>query len=129
MLGLEKSLSLPPVKQLLNLSRRHIVPHLLTINDAVKKSSSDWIVGEHYSLADLTISCLLLRLEETGWLHKISQQADIADLLSYYRKLKQRTSWAEAIEASHHPIIVRATQKLEEETRKKPALGNLLYQL
>ena len=129
LLGLKRTLSLPQVSKILDLSRNHIAQHLKHIDDALANTEGDWILGEEYSLADLTISCVLLRLDEVGWLEQLSQQTELANLNAYYRRLKTRASWEQAIESCHHRIIFNASKALKREVLADSATRRLIYQV
>ena len=113
MLGLKRTLNLNPVRDMLPPARAAMANHLTTLNETLKNSVSSWLVGNQFTLADITVGVLLLRLEECGWLQHYSQQADLSALNTYYQTIKSRPSWQEAIENHRHPIIDQASQDLK----------------
>lgn len=113
-LGLKRTLKLKPVQQMLSPARAAMARHLLTLNQALNQSASPWLVGEEFSLADIAVGVLLLRLEECGWLQHYSAQGDLAALNAYYLALQSRPSWRQAIEDHRHPIVDRASRDLQQ---------------
>ena len=92
-----------------------------------ESTGGDWILGEQFSLADITLSCLLLRLEETGWLAWFERTADIRQVSDYFVRLQARPAWAEAITAHAHPIVTRAKVDLSNAAATDPALAERIY--
>ena len=127
MLGLRRMMALKPLQTMMHQSRDHMRKHLTTLNDALETTGGDWILGEQFSLADITLSCLLLRLEETGWLAWFERTADIRQVSDYFVRLQARPAWAEAITAHAHPIVTRAKVDLSNAAATDPALAERIY--
>ncbi|MEM8605755.1 MAG: glutathione S-transferase family protein [Myxococcota bacterium] len=125
--GLRGMLKLKKLRQLIHASRDHMQVHLETLNRTLVNHGGPWILGEAFSLADITIGCMLLRLEETGWLHGFEQTTNIPEVTRYFQRFKARPAWSEAITAHAHPIIEQAKQDLIDVARTDPALGELIY--
>ncbi len=126
LLGLERTLSLKPVRQMLPPARRHMATHLRTLDEALARADGDWLLGAQFTLADITVAALLLRLDETGWLDHFSANNQLEGVAAYYARLKQRPSWQTAISDKRHPIIDRAAADLREQATQ-PAIHTLLY--
>lgn len=125
-LGLKRTLRLKPVQQMLRPARAAMAGHLLTLNEALSRSASPWLVGEQLTLADITVGVLLLRLEECGWLHYFSDQHDLDCLNAYYQALQARSSWDQAIRDHGHPIVERARRELKQAVQDEQ-VRQLLY--
>lgn len=125
--GLRRITSLKPIKTMMHTSRDYMRGHLLKLNAVIKEHGHDWILGREYSLADVSIGCLLLRLEETGWLSLFQQTSDISEVISYYKRIKARPAWGEAITAHAHPIVNKAQQDLSMAVASDPSLNKLIY--
>ena len=93
-----------------------------SINQTLEDNGGPWLVGETYSLADITLACMLLRLEETGWLEQFAKQLDLQLLIDYYARIKNRKSWHQAIVSQGHPIIERATEDLRQTRAADPEI-------
>ena len=125
-LGPRRLFGLKPVRAILEPSARHMVRHLSYINATLLEHGGPWILGGRYSLADATVSCLLLRLEETGWLETFVAAHDLGAVEAYYARLKARPSWGAAITDAPSEIIERARRDLAK-ARSDPALRQLIY--
>ena len=113
LLGLRRMMALKPIREMMHTSRDHMLRHLEVLNKTLTDHEGEWILGETYTLADLSIGCLLLRLDETGWLDWFQQSANIDALLAYYARIKARRAWREAIFAHAHPIVTQAQEDLK----------------
>ncbi len=127
LLGLRRMMTLKPLLQMMHQSRDHMRAHLQTLENALAKADGDWILGDQFSLADITLSCLLLRLDETGWLTWFEQTAHIEQVTDYYRRLQARPAWTEAISDHAHPIVTRAKIDLSSAVDADPSLGERIY--
>lgn len=127
LLGLRRMMVQKPLRKLMHQSRDHMRGHLATLNGALQQHRQNWILGDDYSLADITIACILLRLDETGWLHWFDQNSDIGEVMAYYQRLKSRPAWDLAITAHAHPIVTKARSDLAEAINSNPALAKLIY--
>ena len=112
LLGLPAMLGLPPVRRLIRQGREHMARHLQTVETALRASAGPWITGDDYTLADITLTCLLLRLDEAGWLTRFASTGELPETLRYYGRLRARGSWADAIERHRSAIIDQAVSEL-----------------
>ncbi len=114
LLGHKKILSIPFVKNMTQISQREMKRHLTDINGSLKDLSGPWVLGDHFSLADISLGCLILRMDETGWLEKFHSETDLSEVLNYYKRLQTRPSWQDAVTNHAHPIVEKATQDLKQ---------------
>lgn len=126
LLGLKRTLKMAPIQKMLPPAREAMRRHLTTLNDALEKSPTTWLVGDTFSLADVTVGVMLLRLDETGWLAHFTEAAGLSALQSYYAAIQARPGWDVAITDHQHPIIVQASAELHTATRD-PEIAQLLY--
>jgi glutathione S-transferase len=125
--GFRRMMSHRRVLAIVLASRDHMARHLDFLNVALQQSDGPWILGDFYSLADVSISCLLLRLEETGWLAYFAKNYDIAEIQAYYKTLQSRPSWKKAITDHAHFIIEKAKLDLADITEKNLEVRQLLH--
>ncbi|MGJ8598261.1 glutathione S-transferase family protein [Sulfitobacter sp.] len=125
--GLRRMMSQKPLRDIMHASRDHMTLHLKTLNHALIDQGGHWILGDHYSLADVSIACVLLRLDETGWLNWYDQNSDIAEVMAYYERLKSRFAWDAAITQHAHPVVTKAKDDLAKATSSDPAMAKLIY--
>ena len=71
-------------------------------------TGNDWLVGSDYTLADIGLTPYLLRLEHLGL---APMWADLPRVTDWYSRVRQRTSYAEAIEAWLAAPAVEGMQK------------------
>lgn len=127
LLGLRRMMTLKPLQKMMHQSRDHMREHLQTLDEALAKADGDWILGDQFSLADITLSCLLLRLEETGWLSWFERTSHIEQVTDYYQRLQARPAWTKAISDHAHPIVTRAKIDLSSAVAADPSLGERIY--
>ena len=127
LLGLRRIMALKPLQKMMQQSRDHMRSHLQTLDEALAKADGDWILGDQFSLADITLSCLLLRLEETGWLGWFEQTSHIKQVTDYYDRLQSRPAWTQEISDHAHPIVTRAKIDLSSAVAADPSLGERIY--
>ncbi|MEM6583342.1 MAG: glutathione S-transferase family protein [Pseudomonadota bacterium] len=126
-LGFRRMMVMRHLRKLVHTSRDHMRVHLDTLDHALANHGQPWILGEAFSLADVTIACLLLRLEETTWLDWYMQSGTLPHVTEYYRRLQARPAWSEAIVAHAHPIIEQAKRDLSKAVSSDPSFAVLLY--
>lgn len=125
--GLRTMLSQKPLQQMMHASRDHMRGHLAQLAQKLESTHGPWILGEQYTLADVTWSCILLRVDETGWLDHFLQDADLAPVRTYYTALKNRDSWKAAITDKAHPIVEKAEADLKKAIATDSKIAKALY--
>jgi glutathione S-transferase len=126
LLGLKRMLSLQPIRKMVSSGRRFMEAHLRRIDDALGQSGGPWILGANFSLADITLACVLLRLEETGFLASYLEKGGLTRIDAYYRRLQARPSWKAAILDVTHPIITQGASDLREARMRDPEIAHML---
>lgn len=125
--GLRFMMRHSPVRTIMYESRDHMRGHLVRLNAALAHDERKWILGSDYSLADITLACVLLRLEETGWLAWFEKAEEIGHVSAYFARLKTREAWSAAISAQAHPIVEFAKRDLREAVSDDPSLREIIY--
>ena len=125
--GLHNMLRVGQIRNVVTRSRDCMVKHLTEFQDHLQVSGGPWIMGDQYTLADVSWSCIFLRLEETGWLDHFFSENDFARLEEYYAAVKQRPSWQSAIVEKAHPIIDKASTDLRRHASADADIRQLLY--
>ncbi len=125
--GIHGMMKMGPLSKMILRARDAMAQHLVRLNDQLTNSGGPWILGETHSLADVSWTALLLRLEETGWLAHFVETQGLDAVSGYYDALKQRPSWTKAIENHRHPIIEQATVDFHEAVNTNDALRAALY--
>ena len=119
-----KLITKKPAADLIHKACKHMPEHLKTINQSLVNNGGPWLLGAAYSLADISVACMLLRLEETGWLAEFARAQDLQPLLDYYDRIKSRTAW-QAIASHGHPIIEQASEDLRRARAADPKIFDI----
>lgn len=126
LLGLKATLAQKPLQQMLSSGRRYMPVHLARLDRALKEGGGPWILGDQFTLADITLACVLLRIDETGFLETFVRDGDLQAVRAYYERLRARPSWRTAILNVTHPIIEQAVADLRQTRRADPSIERLL---
>jgi glutathione S-transferase len=126
LLGLKRMLAQKPLQQIMGQGRRHMPVHLARLDRALKESGGPWLLGDQFTLADITLACVLLRVDETGYLDRFVRNGDLKEVRAYYDRLRTRPSWQAAILNVTHPIIEQAVADLRRTRTTDPSGERLL---
>jgi len=127
LVGLHGLLARPPVRRLIHNARDAMADHLAALNNQLEAHGGRWLLGPDFSLADISWSVVLLRLEETGWLDFFVGQQDLPAIAPYYERLKVRPSWQAAIAGVTDANIEWASGELRARLRQSQPLREALY--
>ena len=127
LLGLGGILKTGPAGGLIDRGRDAMLGHMETINKALKESGGPWILGEQFSLADISLASIYLRLDETGWFDWFMGQSDLNAIAAHYAQLKARPSWQKAIEEKQLDIVKSGRKRLLTLVQNSPAIRRKLY--
>lgn len=125
-IGLRGLVALPPVRTLQRRARDTMERHLTEMLGQLATSGGPWIMGGQYTLADVSWTCILLRLDESGWLSYFVEQRGLRALADYFERARSRPSYATAITRLSHPIVEKATAALKV-TVREPGIAAMLY--
>jgi glutathione S-transferase len=120
--GLDKLASLSQAMKILARSRKQMGVHLDALEAQLRKTGGPWILGDSFSLAD--VSCLVIfeRLVQVDSLHVFLGGERRPECAAYWERLKARPSYQAAILDHSHPTIVYGTRRLKEAKAADPAL-------
>lgn len=113
LLGVRRMVSLPPVKAIQHKARDAMARHLTDFTARISETGGPWIMGSQYTLADVSWTCILIRLEETGWLRYFVEDRGIDGLNTYFDRARARPSFDAAITRVGHPVIDKASADLK----------------
>ncbi len=120
--GLERLGRLTPAMKVLARSRRQMSVHLDALEAKLAGSGGPWILGETFSLADVSWVVIFERLAQADCLD-IFLGGDLRPACeAYWARLQGRPSYRAAILDHAHPTIAHGTQRLREAKVKDPAL-------
>jgi len=124
--GLGKLGSIKPAMQVLARSRHHMGVHLDALEEQLAKTGGPWILGEGFSLADVSWLVIFERLVQADSLHVFLGDGKRPACTAYWEALKARPSYREAIVDQSHPTIAYGTGRLREAKAADPALREAL---
>lgn len=127
LLGLKKILKAKPLVTLVGTARDATRNHMQTLEKALAASGGDWILGDQYTLADITLASALLRLNETGWLDYFKSLDKLPHVTAYFDRLQARPSWQHAITDKQHILVEKGAADLRALLASDPVVKATLH--
>jgi glutathione S-transferase len=124
--GLENLTKLRPVVGVIRRSHRQMGDHLDALEQQLRERGGPWILGESYSLADVSWSVIFERLAQVDCEHVHVREDLRPECARYWARLKGRPSYRAAILEHPHPTIAYGTKRLQDVKAADPALRNAL---
>jgi glutathione S-transferase len=124
--GLERLHTLTPLIRMLAVGREHVNAHLDTLETQLDESGGPWILGETFSLADVSWMVIFERLRQVDSEHLFVGCGLRPACTTYWERLKQRPSYAAAITGCSHPLVDHGIQRLKKVKAADPALREAL---
>jgi glutathione S-transferase len=121
-LGLRRLDRMAPAMQVLARSRRQMGVHLDALEQQLRADGGPWILGESFTLADVSWLVIFERLAQTDVLPIFAGDARRPHCAAYWTRLRERPSYREAILGHAHPTITRGTQRLRAAKAASPTL-------
>jgi glutathione S-transferase len=122
--GIRRLHRLPPAMQALRVCARAMKVHLDALEEQLAKSGGPWILGDAFTLADVSWVVILERLVEADVLPLFL--AERPGVAAYWDRLRARPSHASAISDHGHPTITAGIAALKDAKRANPALRSAL---
>jgi glutathione S-transferase len=122
--GLERLGDLSPVRRAIARSLRQLASHLDALEEQLDARGGPWILGERFSLADVSWLVIFERLAQVDALESLLAQRPLC--AAWWERLRQRPAYREAIAGHAHPAVARGTRRLVEAKAARPALRTLL---
>jgi glutathione S-transferase len=120
--GVKGLMNMKPPRQIMTASRDAMARHLKTLDEALVTNGGPWILGDKFTLADITLASLLLRIDETGWLAGFASGGRLPNVTAYFDRLKARPSWQSAIAQHEHGAVKRGVTDLKDLVARDAAL-------
>ena len=117
---------LPPVVTFSARGRRQMHAHFDALEEQLSKTGGPWIVGEPFTLADVSWLVIFERLVQTDALAVFASAERRPHCSAYWERLRARPSYAEAIEGHSHPLIEYGTRRIQEVKEANGALRRVL---
>jgi len=111
-----------PAAKIVATSAHHMADHLDALEAQLARTGGPWILGETFSLADVSWLPIFDRLREADSLHCFVGGGRRPATTQYWERLRARPSYRAAILEHSHKSIERGTEFLIEAKRADPAL-------
>ncbi len=125
--GMKIFSSLFPFSKLLKSSFFNLNQHLYDLEKHLEGKKSLWIVGEEFTLADISWAVILHRFHECGWGNLLL--VDKPFIKKYYFNLLNRESFKVAIDNASHPILTKGIDDLHKTFSTQSSLKEIYTQL
>ncbi|MFK7898622.1 MAG: glutathione S-transferase family protein [Myxococcota bacterium] len=133
--GLEKIHTIPPMVTAVAKSRDELGAHLDRLEVQLSKRTGPWILGENFSLADVSWLVTFERLRQanveavffsTPETTPVALGALRPECAAYWERLKGRPAYAEAILGHSHPLVDDGREQIQEKKARNEALRKML---
>ena len=126
LLGVGRLPQLAPAASILVRSRKQMNSHLDALEAKLVQTGGPWILGEAYSLADVSWMAIFERLRQADAEEVFLAVGRHPSCGAYWSRLKARASYREAITQQDHPLIEYGTCRIREAKAGDPELRELL---
>ena len=123
--GISKMLQVKPLQGMILRSRNAMSKHLNTINLHLERSEGMWVLGESFTLVDITLGVIYKRLEESQWFDYYSKHQDLSQVISHFENLKQRSSWM-SLDSDYEPVE-RGVSRLKRQIATNESVRGILF--
>lgn len=120
--GLENIKRIAPAVKIIARSRRQIGDHLDALETQLERRGGPWILGEAFSLADVSWLVIFERLAQLDCLEPLLDRDRRPLCAAYWTRLQRRPAYKEAILDHAHPLVAYGTRRLHEAKAGDPLL-------
>jgi glutathione S-transferase len=120
--GLERLHRIGPLVRMIAVGRKHVGRHLDALERRLEQSGGPWILGETFSLADVSWLVIFERLRQVDAEHVFLGDGKRPACTAYWERLRKRPSYDAAILGHSHPLIEHGRRRLREAKAGDPAL-------
>jgi glutathione S-transferase len=100
------SLKIGKVKKLIDASRHHMSEHLDDLGAQLQSHGKSWVLGDAFTLADVSWVVILDRLVEVDWADHFWGDGKREQVEAYWRRLQDRPSYREQVVAQRCDITL-----------------------
>jgi glutathione S-transferase len=124
--GIERIGRLRPLVGAIARSRAQVGVHLDRLEAQLAGHRGPWILGETFTLADVSWLVIFERLRQVDAIHVFLGEGRRPASTAYWDRLQARPSYAEAILACSHPLIEYGLERIRQAKDRDPELRTLL---
>ena len=125
-LGIARIERAGPAPRILARSRQQMGAHLDALEKQLGETHGPWILGDGFSLADVSWLVIFERLRQADCVHVFMGEGRRPECAGYWARLQSRPGYREAILDHSHPTIDHGTRRLQEVKSADPALRAVL---
>lgn len=114
LLGMNALVKVRPLAIALQQSRQHLNKHLDALESQLQHSGGPWILGDTYSLADVSWLVIFERLRQADSLKAFCNNTRHPLCRDYWEQLHSRPAYHTAISEHSHPLIEYGTRRIQE---------------
>jgi glutathione S-transferase len=115
--GIRNLPKLAPAAKAIARSRRDMGVHLDVLEERLAKSGGPWILGDLYTLADVSWLVIFERLRQADMEEVFMGGGKRPNTSAYWERLKERPAYREAILDQSHPLIEYGRRRIAESKR------------
>ncbi len=97
-------------------AERSLRRHLQLLDEQLADRRA-WIVGDQFTLADVSWMVLFDRLVEADWHEQLFADGRYPNVEGYWHRLQQRSGYVEGVEGYRHPVVAAATLMIQQRKR------------
>ena len=124
--GLARFGRIAPAVKVLARSRAQMAVHRDALEKQLVEGSGPWLLGPSFSLADVGWLVIFERLAQADVLHVFMTGELRPECAGYWKRLRERPAYREAIRDHEHSTVARGTRRLREAKAADPGLRLLL---
>jgi len=125
--GLPGFIKLTPLLKMMASGRDHMHKHLAELEQQLN-TNSPWIMGDQFTLADVSWMTIFERLRESDWLDYYIKDKHYPNLEEYWQRLQARDSYKTAILDHGHHSIDKSLQLIKDTKMVNPKIKETLEQ-
>lgn len=125
LLGIERLEKMGPAPKMIARSREQMHTHLDGLESQLEASGGPWILGETYTLADVSWLVIFERLRQADF-ESVFLGPQHPACAAYWERLRTRDAYREAILEQSHPLIEYGQRRIQESKAAHPAVRTVL---
>jgi len=110
------------MRSVIKMGINHMRDHLQALEQQLNSSGGPWIVGDQYTLADVSWTVIFARLEEGDYLDFFLDEGALPHVTCYWQAIAARPSYQTAIRDHTHPTMTRGLDRLRMAKAESPQL-------
>ncbi len=123
---LKRFAKLGKVVHVMRASRDRMETHLDALEAQLQASGGPWILGETYSLADVSWTVIMERIREVDWTEYFMGEEKRPGVIAYWQRLQQRPSYKAGLAEHVHPLVEKGRRAVVDAKASDPVFRDAL---